>query len=173
MKIGPGEAGEVTFEERRVEDLAFAYPREAFERVRDLSEANELIYTSPISPWVQTLANPWTASALAWLHPMRLSRYIFGESFSPWMRGVAALSASVAAHRQPLASDHPFIAAERFWFSQVTDVITAGRRLRDAWMERSFDLVYGSDGLPPSMPESAPAAPAHPPEAAALERRVS
>jgi len=175
MKIGPGgcsgEAGEVTFEERRVEDLPFAHPWQAFERVRDLSEASERIYASLISPWVQTLANPWTASALTWLHPMRLSRYIFGESFSPWMRGVEAVSASVAAHRQPLAPDHSFIAAERFWLSQVTDVIAAGRRLRDAWMERSFDLVYGPERSARGMPESAPAAPAPSPEAAALERR--
>ena len=167
MTIGPGEAGEVTFEERRVEDLPFAHPREAFERVRDLSEANERIYTSLISPWVQTLANPWTASALAWLHPMRLSRYIFGESFSPWMRGVEAVSASVAAavSRLPriIPSSRPSASGCRR--SRMSSRQAGGSAM--PVMERSFDLVYGSEGFARGMLESAPAAPAHPPEAAA------
>ena len=71
---------EVTFEERRVEDLRFEYPRGSFERVRAISEANEAAYRTFVSPWVQALATPWSAAALEWMHPMRVSRYMFSAS---------------------------------------------------------------------------------------------
>ena len=43
----------------QVEDLRFDYPRKAFERVRQVSEFNETLYRTFVSPWVQALANPW------------------------------------------------------------------------------------------------------------------
>lgn len=55
---------DVTFEERRVEDIRFDYLGEAFETVRRISEFNESLYRGLVSPWVQALATPWTATAL-------------------------------------------------------------------------------------------------------------
>lgn len=74
------------FEQRKVEDLKYPASLEAFERVRRASEANERYYTTFVSPVVRSFANPANAAMLEWLHPMRMSRYLFSSAFSPWMR---------------------------------------------------------------------------------------
>lgn len=140
---GPGQALEVTFEERAVEDLRFPYPRGSFEHVRQVSEVNEQAYRALASPLVQALASPWSAAALEWLHPMRVSRYLFSESFSPWMKCVRALASNLKDQRQPAALDNPFKAAELAWISGVADMIMIGRRLRDASAEAIFSTFYG------------------------------
>jgi pimeloyl-ACP methyl ester carboxylesterase len=73
----------VTFEERRVEDLRFDYPREAFAKVWQVSEVNTALYETFAGPWVRTLAAPWSAAMPKWLHPMRMSRYLYSERFNP------------------------------------------------------------------------------------------
>jgi hypothetical protein len=149
MKIGMPAAGaeqqdtrEVTFEERRVEDLVFEYPRNSFERVREISGANEAAYRTFVSPWIQAAVTPWSAAMAEALHPMRVSRTIFAEAFSPWMPGIRMLAAMDREHIA-LAPDNPFKAAEAAWFSDVTRATEVGRRLRDAWAERLFEIAFG------------------------------
>jgi len=132
----------VRFEERQVADLRKQYPREAFERVRQVSEFNEALYKAFASPWVQTFANPWAAELLKWLHPMRASRYLFADAFNPWMRGVAMLAESVAKSRQPLPRDHPLMEREHQVIGEVTHALEGARKARDAGYERLFQLLY-------------------------------
>lgn len=132
----------VRFEPRRVEDLREREPDAAFERVRKLSEFNETLYRAYVSPWVTATANPWTAETLKWTHPMRTSRYLFSEAFNPWMRGVAALAASLTPHRQPLARDNPLIEREREAFGEVTKALEKAREARDSGYEWAFDLLF-------------------------------
>jgi len=154
MRIaGPAE---VTFEERRVEDLRFDYPRASFERVREISEANEAAYQTFASPWVRAVATPWSATALEWMHPMRVSRTVFSASVSPWMKAVEALAPSVRERHRPLADGNPFRAAEAAWFADVTRLFEAGRRIRDAWQERAFEALYGGAGVPPASTDTQP-----------------
>lgn len=145
MKIGPDSGGtrEVAFEERRVEDIRFPYPRASFERVRELSEANEEFYRAVVSPFVQSLVTPWSATIMEWLNPMRVSRYMFADAFSPWMKAVERLAGAVAERRAAVAPDDRFRAAEKAWFDDVAHAIGAGRRVRDAWAERVFEAVFG------------------------------
>jgi hypothetical protein len=138
----------VRFEERRVEDLRFDYPRAAFERVREVSQLTEGIYRSVISPWVQAAANPWTAAMARWLHPMRTSRYLLSASFSPWMHTVAGLAEIVRANRRPLPADDPIIEWERQLFARVSDFPRTVRELRDAGYEQGFDRLYGRGASP-------------------------
>lgn len=140
---------EVTFEERRVEDLRFDYPRSSFERVRAISEANEAAYRTFVSPWIQAAVTPWSAAMAEALHPMRVSRTMFAESFNPWMRGVRMLSA-MEQDRMPLPPDNPFKAAETAWFGDVTRMIETGRRVRDAWAERLFEAAFGGGSASPA-----------------------
>lgn len=132
------------FEEREVSDIRFARPGESFERVRDLSECNETFYRAFVSPWVQAFATPWSASALEWLHPMRTSRYLLSETFVPWMRGVRVLAHLAGSNRHPAASDNPLRAREIAFLTGMAGAIQAGRKLRDAISERSFEQVYGA-----------------------------
>lgn len=146
----------VRFEPRRVEDLQFDHPREAFERVERASELNESLYRNLISPWIGMAANPWTAEALKWLHPMRTSRYLFADAFNPWMRGISALAGWIAPNRQPLAAGHPFMKQERVWLEIVADAIQQARERRDASYEQAFALLYERpENLVPQVPRAA------------------
>jgi hypothetical protein len=138
---------DVRFEERQVEDLRFEHPREAFERVREVSEVTESVYRTFVSPWVQAAANPWTAEALKWMHPMRTSRNLFSAAFNPWMHSVAAAAETVAKDRVPLASDHPMVAREREFIGQVAQAVETAREGRDSTYEQFFNLLYGGPRL--------------------------
>jgi len=133
----------VRFEERDVKALRFDYPREAFERARQVSEINDRLYQMFVSPWVRAIVNPWTAEALKWLHPMRMSRYLFSESFNPWMHGIAALAGVVAKNRVALPQDHPFLKLEREAIESASQVIERATSVRDAAEEWVFNLIYG------------------------------
>lgn len=145
----------VRFEERRVEDLRFETPRAAFEQVRHLSEVNEQFYKTMISPFVRMASNPWTATALEWLHPMRTSRYLLSESFSPWMHGVAALARLIEPRRQPLPEGDADLRREREAIGRVSESIEDGRKQRDAAEEQIFRMLY--DGAESARPAVLPA----------------
>lgn len=133
----------VRFEPRRVEDLAQGTPSGAFERVKQVSEFNETMYRSFVSPWVKAMATPWSAEMLKWLHPMRTSRYLFSESFNPWMSGVAMLAEPLATSRHPLAKDNMLIERERVAIGQVTQALEQLREKRDAGYEQAFRQLFG------------------------------
>ncbi len=133
----------VHFEERKVEDLQFEHPREAFERVRAVSELNESLYKTFVSPWIQAAANPWLADLLKRSHPMRANRDLFSGAFNPGMRAVAILADAIATNRKPLADDHPLIEGERAFIRQVSGAMESARELRDASYEQAFSLLYG------------------------------
>jgi len=132
----------IRFEPRQVEDLKTDYPQEAFERVKQVSTFNEALYRAFVSPWAQALSTPWTAQMLKWLHPMRTSRYLLSETFSPWMRGVALLAEPLGKNRQPLAPHHPLIEREREAAGEVTHALGRLREGRDAASEQAFRLMF-------------------------------
>ncbi len=138
----------VRFEERQVRDIKVDTPHRAFERVRRLSEANERLYKTFLSPLVRSFANPWTAALLEWLHPMRTSRYLWSGAFSPWMQGIGELARIIEQRRIPLPPDDPFITRERTAIEQVFEMIEKTRKQRDAAEERFFALLYGATSAP-------------------------
>jgi pimeloyl-ACP methyl ester carboxylesterase len=133
----------VDFEERRIEDLVFNYPRKAFEKVRQVSDINEALYRTFLSPWVQAMSTPWTAAMLKWLHPMRASRYLLSEKFSPWMHVVAALAKQARKNRVSVPGNSPLREAERASSKQTAKAIEAMRQTRDHIEEDSFRRLYG------------------------------
>jgi hypothetical protein len=133
----------VRFEERDIETLRFDYPRKAFERAQQISETNDAIYQTLVSPWVRLAVNPWTAEALKWLHPMRTSRYLLSESFNPWTRGVAAMAKVVAKSRTPVPQDNPLLKQERETIERISDAIKQATEYRDAAEEQAFSMLYG------------------------------
>src|SRR5207249_3591763 len=128
----------VRFEERQVEDIRFPVDRPAFERVRNLSEQLDSLYTAMFSKWVQAVANPFTAFVLEWLHPMRVSRHMFGSSFNPFMHKVTAVASAVRNDRHAVPGDSPFKQAETAIFDAVGQALTHGRTIRDDASERLF-----------------------------------
>lgn len=134
----------VRFEPRRVEDVRYEYPRAAFEQVRKVSEFNEQIYRTFMSPWVRAMINPWTAHAMEALHPMRTSRIMFSETFFPWMGIFGVLADTISKDRHALGDDNPLIVQERRLIAQIAELGDAARKVRDAAQERSFTAIYGA-----------------------------
>ena len=133
---------EVMFEEREVEDIRFDYSRETFENVRQISEFNESLYRGFVSPWVQAVATPWTAMALKWLHPMRTSRYLFSEKFSPWMRAAETLAPSVREHRRPVAADNTWVVGGQGGRGMISDGLGGFSRWRAQTQEAMFAALF-------------------------------
>jgi len=134
----------VRFEPRRVEDVRFDHPKKAFERVRQVSEWNERAYRTFVSPWVKAIANPWLSASMQWLHPMRTSRYMWSERFTPWMGVFAVLADAMSKNRHAIADDHPLLVQERRLIAQISAFWEAARRIRDAAEERTFSNLYGA-----------------------------
>ena len=133
----------VSFEPRQVEDLRQDTPRDAFERVKKVSEFNEALYRTFASPWVQIFSTPWTARLLKFMHPMRASSYVFSDAFNPWMKGVAMLAEPIAKTRAALPPDHPLIAHEREAIGELGQLVKDVREVRDATYEQVFSMLYG------------------------------
>lgn len=135
----------VRFEPREVSDLHYGeYPVHAFERVREQSEALDAAYTTWVSPGVRACASPASAAALKWLHPMRVSRYLFSEKLNPWMRWVAPAAQAAAAQRGAAAPDNPFSRLETQGAQAVADALERWRKLRDATAEATFAALYAA-----------------------------
>lgn len=143
---GPGVL-DVAFEERGVEDIRFAYPRADFERVEQVSNRNAKLYTDWVSPWVRAGSNPVSAAWLKWLHPMRVSRYVFSAQVNPAMYAVEALACAVRTYRERADADNPALALEKALSEQISTVLDTYRHLREQLSETLFELAYGSRDL--------------------------
>ncbi|MBE0624464.1 MAG: DUF3141 domain-containing protein [Burkholderiales bacterium] len=132
----------VVFEERKVEDIRFDYPSAEFEKVRKVSEFNEQLYSTFVSPWVRAGANPISAEWLKWTHPMRTSRYLFSEKLNPWMAAVAAMAPWVSAYRERVSADNPLLVGERALSKQISTGLDAYRKHRDEATEAVFKRLY-------------------------------
>lgn len=133
---------QVRFEERKVEDIHYDYPRDSFQQVHEVSEINESLYNTFLSPWVRAFTTPWSADLLRDLHPARTQRLLFSSHFNPWSKLLEDQAESVRAHRAPVAADNPL----KQWESQVSQAISQGletyRQLRDAGYEQAFQSLY-------------------------------
>ena len=84
---------DVRFEERDMKDLmALNEGKEEmkeedadFSRVAAVSEMNDWLYNTFVSPWVKMLSNETTAEILKQLHPLRVNKYIFSDRVNPFM----------------------------------------------------------------------------------------
>ena len=134
----------VRFQPRKVEDIKFEYPREEFERARDASECNEKIYKTFASPWVRATASPPSALTQKWLHPMRVSRYMFSERVNPWMTWVAPFAAMLQRDARGASPENPWMRTEQSFGRQITLALEEYRKFRDFTRERRFSALYGS-----------------------------
>jgi len=117
-----------------------------FSVVRRVSEINQSLYDTFVSPIVKALSNEVTAQGLRALQSSRLQRYLLSD-LNPAMWTVKTLAQLVRAQRQPAAADNPFVQAEH----QVSDAIERSldqyRDTRDARQERLFQAIYESPWL--------------------------
>ena len=140
----------VRFEPRKVGDLKYNVPEQAFANVERVSKVNEAFYSTFVSPWVRLMTTPTSAEMLRMTHPMRASRLMFSESYNPWMRFIRQTASSIAETRVPLTPDNSMIQRERTAISAVGDAVERARITRDATYERLFETLYGTKELDPN-----------------------
>jgi len=136
----------VRFEEREVEQIHYAYPRQSFEKVQAMSESNELLYKSTISSWITAFANPLSAEMLKWLHPMRTSHALFSEKLNPWMLPLKMLAPFIGSARLPAGESNQFVAIEREASASMSNALDKYPQIRDSASEQLFCTLYDTDG---------------------------
>lgn len=135
----------VRFEPRRVEDLpGVGRQRDAFERVRRLSEWNTAAYEAFLGPWVRASGNPVSAAMQKWLHPMRLSRWCFSGQINPWLLSLPWLLAVMPRLERGSATGNPWMQVETAASRSVALALRGWVRSRDAACERLFSAIYDS-----------------------------
>ncbi len=135
----------VRFEERRVEQIHYAYPEKSFEKVQAVSEWNELLYKKTISPWIAAFANPVSAAMLKWLHPMRIGNAMFSEKLNPCMLPVKVLAPFVANARLPADESNRLAALETDASASISRTLDSYRKIRDSSSEQIFSMLYGRE----------------------------
>lgn len=133
----------VSFEERRVEDLKFPENRPAFQRVAEVSQQMDALYSATLAKWIEATSTPLSSQWLEWLHPMRLSRYAFATDFNPWLRFLAPMAASVERDRHAISEENALKVREVESFEAVGEFIKRLRELRDQGYEFWFEALYG------------------------------
>ena len=63
------------------------------------------------------------------------------------MRGIAMLAATIAKNRRPLANDQPLIERERKLAGDITDILAAVRKARDAAYEQALNALFETSGI--------------------------
>jgi hypothetical protein len=69
---------------------------------------------------------------------------MFADENHPWMKGIEAMAACTAAHRQPVAADNPFLKAQNEVSEQIIAGLDSYRAARDKMSEQLFFGLYGS-----------------------------
>ncbi len=155
MKIGETEGAggktvyDVTFVERRVEDIAAQLNRfqrtdeKPFEAVSALSEFNQRAYELFARPLVQATATEYGAQLQRQFHPLRVQRWAVSD-LNPWLAWLAPAAQMVKAQRKSLPAGDPSRKGERM----VSEVMSASldyyRAMNDAASEAAFFSLYGN-----------------------------
>jgi hypothetical protein len=137
----------VRFERRTLNDIKALGGNDGEDELRfaaaaRLSEVNQGLYRTLISPWVQACVTEQGAEWLRQLHPHRL-RYALFSDRNPLMRPIADLAAKTQADRRPVAPDNPFLAAQEAVSDQIVVALDRYRDLRDQMTEAFFMTFYG------------------------------
>src|SRR5262245_36414993 len=140
----------VRFERRRLDDIrALDETREderPFSVVARVSEINEGLYRTFVSPLIKPWISEATAAAGRRLHPNRMQHYLWSDR-NPLMRPVGRLAEQVRAQRRPVAADNPFVALERQMSDSIERTLDGYRDARDRMIELTFNAIYSNPWL--------------------------
>jgi pimeloyl-ACP methyl ester carboxylesterase len=118
------------------DDLAFA-------TVARVSEVNQGLYRTLLSPAVRATTDQTRAESSRLMHPNRLRFQMFADQ-NPFMQPVARWAEWVHDHRRPVKPNNPFLAFERMMSDTIADSLEAWGKARDTLQEALFFATYGS-----------------------------
>jgi hypothetical protein len=140
---------QVSFVEHRLEDIIprlNPYARvdeNAFEAVVELSEFNQKAYELFARPWVQAMANDFTALLAREFNPVRFQRWVFSD-LNPWMRWLEPAAEMIKNMRRPAEPDQPLRQTEQMLSELISASLDFYRGMRDATTEMLFFRLFGS-----------------------------
>src|SRR5262245_15759432 len=140
---------DVSFEERRLEDVAAALNRfhradeKPFESVAAVSEFNQQAYELFLQPLVQATSGDYAAKLRRQFHPLRAQRWGLSD-LNPWLAWTAPAAEAVRAQRQPVARDNAVGKIEKTASATFSASLDYYRAMRDAMSEAAFFLAYGN-----------------------------
>lgn len=134
---------QVQFEERDIKELCSSSSTKPFEKVRQISEANDQIYRTFLQPFIQMNSNPISALMLEKTHPMRVSRYVFSEKFNAMMWPILWLAPFIENIRQPVDQINLMKKAEGNLGEIVRSSLETARIMRNNNMKNLFEAIYG------------------------------
>jgi hypothetical protein len=117
-----------------------------FATAAKVSEINQGLYRTLLSPAVRAIANEQSAELLRHMHPNRVRFEMFGDN-NPFMRPVAVLAEAVRADRRRVSTDNPFLAVERTVSGMIAGGLGAWGKARDTIDEEIFLNTYASPWL--------------------------
>ncbi len=140
----------VSFESRTLDDIrALGDTGEheddrAFETVARVSEINQGLYRTFLSPFVRGASTEESAKWLRETHPARLQYSMFSDQ-NPFMAWTEDAAERVRSARHPVDDKNPFLAFERQVSDGIVSWLNGWRDLRDQTYEQLFFGIYGSE----------------------------
>jgi hypothetical protein len=140
---------DVRFEERDFKDiLALNEDKEKmkedtadFSRVAAVSEMNDQLYNTFVSPWVKMFSTATSADILKQLHPLRVNKYIFSEKINPFMQFFKMLAPVVKKNRSAVFPDNPFLTLEKKVSDNIVTILDSYQNSRDHFSETIFFCI--------------------------------
>jgi hypothetical protein len=111
-----------------------------------VSEMNQSLYRTFLSPLVKSLSNEQTAEWLRRLHPHRVRFEAFADG-NPYVQAITQFAEAIRENRRPVTEDNPFRAMEATISHQIAAVLDSYRDNRDRLTEAAFLNIYGSPVL--------------------------
>ncbi len=141
----------VTFEARTLDDIRSLGDQNhdddrVFEAVSRVSDINQGLYRTFVSPFVRGAMNDQAAEWLREMHPARLQYSMFSDR-NPFMAWTATAAEQVRSDRRPAADENPLRVAERQVSDGIVASLNAWRDTRDQAQEQLFFGIYDSDLL--------------------------
>ncbi len=141
----------VRFERRSLNDIRALGGNDAaddrrFATVARLSEINQSLYRTTLSPFIRSAVSEEGAEWLRHLHPHRI-RYEFFSDKNPSMALVAQLADSVRAARKPAAPENLFLKGQEAVSDRIVEALDKYRDTRDKMTEAFFINFYGSPAI--------------------------
>src|SRR5271170_6987076 len=121
------------------DDLAFA-------TVARVSEANQGLYRTLLSPAARATTDGARAELSRRMHPNRLRFQMFADE-NPVMQPIAKWAGWVRDNRRPVSPNNPFLAFQQMMSDTIANSLEAWGKARDTVHEAIFFNTYGSPWL--------------------------
>lgn len=125
----------------------------AFHSVKVLSDRNDKIYRTFVSPWIKMLMTDETAELMRQLHPMRVQRYALSD-LNPFTLPVKIAAPVVKEHRLTVSADNVFTAMERIFSANMVTSLNSYRDIRNSGQELLFEMIYENPWIKTLFPTS-------------------